>query len=121
MARSTPSLEGSPRVEDFRRDPPRTDRKSVAIGRGTELYPRLWGWDIKMFTNCRFGMMYWAVGAVCYAAAQGEREGHISNSMMVSHSFVGGAGVHSPGTNSAFVLLRFSAQSGRLDRAVGGL
>ena len=34
---------------------------------GTELYPRfghaLWdiGWDVKLFTNCRFGMMYWGL------------------------------------------------------------
>lgn len=52
--------------------------------RGTELYPRIMGADIKMFTNCRFGMMYWAVGTVCYAYAQGEREGQVSSSMMVS-------------------------------------
>ena len=24
---------------------------------GTELHPRIFGWDVKMFTNCRFGMM----------------------------------------------------------------
>ena len=45
---------------------------------GTELYPRfghsVWpiGWDVKLWTNCRFGMMYWGlsgmpvmVGLVC--------------------------------------------------------
>lgn len=26
---------------------------------GTELYPRILGWDVKMFTNCRFGLMGW--------------------------------------------------------------
>lgn len=25
---------------------------------GMELYPRIMGWDVKMFTNCRAGMMY---------------------------------------------------------------
>jgi hypothetical protein len=34
---------------------------------GTELYPRILGWDVKMFTNCRAGMMFWAVGIVCFA------------------------------------------------------
>jgi len=34
---------------------------------GTELYPRILGWDVKMWTNCRIGMMYWAVGIICYA------------------------------------------------------
>lgn len=28
---------------------------------GMELYPRIFGIDIKMFTNCRFGMMFWAL------------------------------------------------------------
>ena len=32
-----------------------------------ELYPRVWGWDVKQFTNCRAGMMFWAVGIVAYA------------------------------------------------------
>jgi 7-dehydrocholesterol reductase len=34
---------------------------------GRELHPRIFGWDVKQFTNCRFGMMYWAVGILCYA------------------------------------------------------
>ena len=28
---------------------------------GTELYPRIFGFDVKMFTNCRFGMMSWSL------------------------------------------------------------
>ncbi|CAN0152501.1 unnamed protein product, partial [Hapterophycus canaliculatus] len=51
---------------------------------GTELYPRVFGADVKMFTNCRFGMMYWAVGAVIYAFAQQEMYGSLSSSMAVS-------------------------------------
>lgn len=58
--------------------------------RGTELYPRIWGADVKMFTNCRFGMMYWAVGAILYAYTQVVIYGHLSSSMAVS--FVGGGG-----------------------------
>lgn len=52
--------------------------------RGTELYPRIFGVDVKMFTNCRFGMMYWAVGAVIYAYAQHSIYGTLSSSMVVS-------------------------------------
>ena len=26
---------------------------------GMELYPRIFGWDVKQFTNCRFGMMWY--------------------------------------------------------------
>ncbi|CAM9438720.1 unnamed protein product, partial [Sphacelaria rigidula] len=51
---------------------------------GTELYPRLFDVDVKLFTNCRFGMMYWAVGIICYAQAQREMFGHVSTSMAVS-------------------------------------
>jgi 7-dehydrocholesterol reductase len=28
---------------------------------GMELYPRIFGVDVKQFTNCRFGMMAWAL------------------------------------------------------------
>ncbi|CAM9554575.1 unnamed protein product [Ectocarpus fasciculatus] len=51
---------------------------------GTELYPRVFGADVKMFTNCRFGMMYWAVGAVIYAYTQQQMYGKLSSSMAVS-------------------------------------
>lgn len=34
---------------------------------GMELHPRILGWDVKMFTNCRSGMMFWAVGIICFA------------------------------------------------------
>ena len=38
---------------------------------GMELYPRLGcGFDLKTWTNCRMGMMGWAVLVLCYAAAQ---------------------------------------------------
>jgi 7-dehydrocholesterol reductase len=40
---------------------------------GYELYPRLPGnIDVKMFTNCRFGMMMWAVATLCFAAKSAE-------------------------------------------------
>ena len=38
---------------------------------GMELYPRLGrAFDLKTWTNCRMGMMGWAVLVLCYAAAQ---------------------------------------------------
>lgn len=51
---------------------------------GTELYPRILGWDVKEFTNCRFGMMYWQVGIICYGFKQYSLYGYVSGSMLVS-------------------------------------
>jgi len=51
---------------------------------GTELYPRILGWDVKMFTNCRFGMMGWAVIVLDHAAWQLQHNGNVSDSMLVS-------------------------------------
>jgi 7-dehydrocholesterol reductase len=51
---------------------------------GTELYPRVFGWDLKMFTNCRFGMMLWPVMLVSYAAAQAETATGLTDAMVVS-------------------------------------
>ncbi len=50
---------------------------------GMELYPRVLGWDIKMFTNCRFGMMGWSLIILSYAAKQHQLYG-LSDSMLVS-------------------------------------
>jgi 7-dehydrocholesterol reductase len=50
---------------------------------GTELYPRILGWDVKMFTNCRFGLMAWPIILLSFAAKQSERYG-LSDSMMVA-------------------------------------
>ncbi|XP_062102696.1 7-dehydrocholesterol reductase-like [Humulus lupulus] len=42
-----------------------------AVTHGMELYPRIGkNFDIKVFTNCRFGMMSWAVLAVTYCIKQ---------------------------------------------------
>lgn len=51
---------------------------------GTELYPRVLGWDVKLFTNCRCGMMFWAIGIISYACKQRELYGFVSDSMLVS-------------------------------------
>eukprot|EP01027_Heterolobosea_sp_BB2_P011046 GEZU01016114.1.p1 GENE.GEZU01016114.1~~GEZU01016114.1.p1 ORF type:complete len:439 (+),score=132.76 GEZU01016114.1:174-1490(+) len=50
---------------------------------GTELFPRILGWDIKMFTNCRFGMMSWAILTLAFAGKQYENIGYISDSLLV--------------------------------------
>ncbi|GAQ89718.1 sterol reductase [Klebsormidium nitens] len=52
---------------------------------GMELYPRIGkNFDIKVFTNCRFGLMAWAVLCLNYALVQVERDGHVADSMAVS-------------------------------------
>jgi 7-dehydrocholesterol reductase len=52
---------------------------------GTELYPEFVGWSLKMFTNCRFGMMGWALIIISFAAAQAsEKAGGLSDSMVVA-------------------------------------
>ena len=52
---------------------------------GMELYPRILGWDVKMFTNCRSGMMFWAVGILCFAAKNMEvNGGEMSTGMFVN-------------------------------------
>ncbi len=50
---------------------------------GMELHPRLWGWDIKMFTNCRFGMISWGLILISFAAKQYELYG-LANSMLIA-------------------------------------
>ncbi|WVZ22386.1 hypothetical protein V8G54_000930 [Vigna mungo] len=52
---------------------------------GMELYPRIGKYfDIKVFTNCRFGMMSWAVLALTYCIKQYEENGKVSDSMLVN-------------------------------------
>lgn len=50
---------------------------------GTELHPRILGWDIKMFTNCRVGMMAWSLIILSFAAKQSQLYG-LTNSMVVA-------------------------------------
>ena len=42
---------------------------------GMDLYPNILGWDVKMFTNCRAGMMFWVVGILCFALKNQELNG----------------------------------------------
>ena len=50
---------------------------------GTELYPRIFGIDIKVFTNCRFGMTVWPVLVFIFALKSYELHGFV-DSMWVS-------------------------------------
>ncbi|EEZ95191.1 7-dehydrocholesterol reductase [Legionella longbeachae] len=50
---------------------------------GTELYPQVFGWHIKKFITCRFGMMSWGLFLISYCAKQAELGG-VSNSMLIS-------------------------------------
>jgi len=50
---------------------------------GTELYPRIGGWQLKQFVACRFGMMSWALILISYAAKQQALFG-LSNSLLIS-------------------------------------
>ena len=50
---------------------------------GTELYPQVFGWSVKKFITCRFGMMSWGLLLISYAAKQ-EALGGLANSMMIS-------------------------------------
>ena len=50
---------------------------------GTELYPRVFGIDIKVFTNCRFGMTVWPLLVLIFAIKSYELHGFV-DSMWVS-------------------------------------
>ena len=51
---------------------------------GMELYPKLGPLNIKQFTNCRFGMMAWAILPVIFACYQYERDGFLADSVAVT-------------------------------------
>ena len=51
---------------------------------GTELYPRVLGWDVKLFTNCRFGMMAWVLLPLVCAHKSMELNGHLTPAMAVN-------------------------------------
>lgn len=55
---------------------------------GTELFPRILGWDVKQFTNCRFGMTGWSLAVVSFAFAQGEIYGHTDYAIIISAALI---------------------------------
>ncbi|KAK0063268.1 7-dehydrocholesterol reductase [Biomphalaria pfeifferi] len=50
---------------------------------GMELYPRIFGFDVKVFTNCRFGLIIWALMVCIHAVKSYELHGFV-DSMFVS-------------------------------------
>ena len=50
---------------------------------GTELFPRIFGWDFKRLVACQFGLMGWALITVSFAAKQQDLHG-LSDSMAVA-------------------------------------
>ena len=61
-----------------------TGNPIVDFFQGTELYPRIFGIDVKVFTNCRFGMMAWALLPYVYALKQLQLTGFVADTMLVS-------------------------------------
>lgn len=49
---------------------------------GTELYPRVSGWDVKKFINCRFGLVAWSFIIISFAAKQHQLYG-LSDAMLL--------------------------------------
>ena len=43
---------------------------------GTELYPRVFGIDVKKFVNCRFAMTYWQLAGLSFACKSRQLHGH---------------------------------------------
>jgi len=50
---------------------------------GTELYPRLFGVDVKKFVNCRFSMTFWQVAGISFTAASYELHGYIDPGLLL--------------------------------------
>lgn len=51
--------------------------------RGVELHPRIFGFDLKQFVNCRLGMMSWQAIIFAFMARQYEVDHHVNSSMIV--------------------------------------
>ena len=61
------------------------DDSRCSSSAGMELYPRIGKhFDLKTWTNCRMGMMGWAVIILCYAAKQRQAHGAVADSLLVS-------------------------------------
>ncbi len=51
---------------------------------GVELHPRIRGFDLKQFANCRLGMMSWSLILLSFASKQYQLRGQLGNAMLVS-------------------------------------
>ncbi|KAF8819707.1 putative 7-dehydrocholesterol reductase [Cardiosporidium cionae] len=51
---------------------------------GTELYPKIFGWDVKLCSNDRIGLTWWGIALLSFASKQYEMLGYVSEAMAVS-------------------------------------
>lgn len=51
---------------------------------GTELYPRIGGWDLKRFINDRFSMTYWQLAGLSYAYRSYTIHGQVDYGLLLS-------------------------------------
>ncbi len=51
---------------------------------GMELYPRVFDFDLKLFTNCRFGLMAWTILPISYCYKQMDLYGEVSPALLSS-------------------------------------
>jgi 7-dehydrocholesterol reductase len=49
---------------------------------GTELYPRIFNWDLKRFINCRFSMSFWQLAGLSYAYRSYREHGTIDYGLL---------------------------------------
>eukprot|EP00928_Gymnodinium_smaydae_P087044 TRINITY_DN7139_c0_g2_i1.p1 TRINITY_DN7139_c0_g2~~TRINITY_DN7139_c0_g2_i1.p1 ORF type:complete len:494 (+),score=93.85 TRINITY_DN7139_c0_g2_i1:59-1483(+) len=50
---------------------------------GMELYPRIFGVDVKKFVNCRFSMTFWMLAGISFTAASYEKHNKIDPGLML--------------------------------------
>jgi len=51
---------------------------------GTELYPRIMGWDLKRFINCRFSMTFWQLAGLSFAYRSYTIHGQVDYGLLLS-------------------------------------
>merc|ERR1712227_837816 len=51
---------------------------------GTELYPRIMGWDLKRFINCRFSMTFWQLAGLSFAYKSYTIHGTVDYGLLLS-------------------------------------
>ena len=51
---------------------------------GTELYPRVFGVDIKRFINCRFSMTFWMLAGLSYSYKSFTLHGEVDYGLLLS-------------------------------------
>lgn len=50
---------------------------------GCELYPRIWGVDVKKMVNCRFSMTFWQLAGISFTAASYEAHGTLDPGLVL--------------------------------------